>query len=779
MMKKFFTTLFALAALTVQAQYLPNGSFDSWKSACGSTEAFGTGSSSSPKTGEMRQRPGVEPTDWNGSSINQKVVINKKEKLVFNDNNSVKLQNIYVGAMGVGSVAPGYITLGTPWVYASSTLGDCDGGTYGGVQFTHKPDAIKGRFKRDDTTGEDSYILVYMWKGTYVSNVGNKNSADQARNNVDRAILDKGSAAQSGTLVAKCQHTFTTTGGAWTEIIVPIEYENNQTPEMMNVVICGGDYFNRNNLKENTTLYVDDVQFVYYSDLSFLNYDGVDYLKSNTTKYTINKEYNESKLSIAAKGKGATVEKGYNANTKTLTITVKGNDYAANSSNKTVYTIVFDENAEVVVPDAPKELGERLYSLASADENKTYVLYNEHYTAYAIYEDGHGDKVWVAGMRGDASHQLKDTDYSGELDVTSPNSCWQVVKDGDKYQLYNVGAEMYLKTPMYEYNEALKYCSFTSEPISLTVQDLGGGKFAFNAYPSATNASLGYMCASPQLDAPISVWNSTDNGSAWVLIENPNVTIGEVVEPEQPEIDGAVDYTPRFTGVKTSQYTDRYIQTITLSSAEFEGESANRLTVDNSGRLCYNDYSETVTMKAAAGEQVTLDVNIGDASWMNAYAYIDTEADGFTADISSENNWTPAGDLVSYSFYNNNDRYDNTGWNSVGKVIYGGGTPDARSSVELPAFVMPTEPGVYRMRVKIDWCNIDPAGDNDEKFGDFMANGGQIVDFMIEVVGDETAIEDVEVESDVEVIYDMQGRRLEEITKPGIYIVNGKKIFVK
>jgi hypothetical protein len=144
-MKKFFTTLFTLAALTVQAQYIPNGDFSSWKSSCGNSDAIG----------EMRQRPGVEPTSWNGSSVNQKVSgVEKKQQLVFNDNGSVKLQNIYVGVnlvfTKIGSVAPGYITFGTPWVYATSSVKKCDGGTYGGNSFTHKPDAITGRFKRTD-----------------------------------------------------------------------------------------------------------------------------------------------------------------------------------------------------------------------------------------------------------------------------------------------------------------------------------------------------------------------------------------------------------------------------------------------------------------------------------------------------------------------------------------------------------------------------------------------------------------------------------------------------
>ena len=44
----------------------------------------------------------------------------------------------------------------------------------------------------------------------------------------------------------------------------------------------------------------------------------------------------------------------------------------------------------------------------------------------------------------------------------------------------------------------------------------------------------------------------------------------------------------------------------------------------------------------------------------------------------------------------------------------------------------------------------------------------------------ETGIEDIVVENAVvEGIYDMQGRKIDAITAPGLYIVDGKKVRVK
>ena len=962
MMKRIFTLLFILYALSSQAQYLPNGSFDSWKSSCGSTDAVG----------EMRQRPGIEPTSWNGSSVNQKVSgVTKEQQLVFNDNGSVKLQNIYVGVnlvlTKIGSVAPGYITLGTPWVYATSSVSKCDGGTYGGNSFTNKPDAITGRFKRTDSNSENSYIVAYLWKGTFKSNVGEKGSPSQSRDNVDRAIMGMSSATSAGTLVAKCNYAFSSTGGAWKTITVPIEYLNNETPEMMNVVISGGDYWSRGNLKENTTLYVDDVNFVYYSELASLTYNGKNYFQQGKTSYTIDELYDESKLSVTSNGRGAVIEKSFNSSTNVLTITVKGNDcvtrsnskiqsyslaavlaytknMAAASSNIHTYTINFKTVEPLAVVDVtPDETVESLKTItleyndeiagtySASNTSKIYLGSSNNTASFSVngkvltitldkaiattgeyalyipeglitrkfngeavtcngeikfgvkvtplevvavtpaigveslkkitveysdeiagtYNAGTASKIYVGSNSNTASFSVsgkvltitldkaiattgeyalyipeglvtrklngEPVTCSGELkfrvevaplEVVSvtPNSVVESLKtitveySGDIAGTYNAGtaSKIYLGSSN---NTASFSVSGNVLTITLDKAIATTGEYALyipeglitrklNDEPVICNGELKFgvevaplevVAVTPNSaveslktmtieysDEIAGIYNagaaskiyvgSSSNTASFsvsgrvlsITLDNAITTPGNYAltipsglitrklngEPVTCNgginftVKASIDYTPAYTGRKSN--TARHISSVTMSSSRYPNAASNTFTVDNSTNPCYSDYTGSVLMKAAPGETVTLAINEDDAtSWMNVYAYIDADNDGFAASIANGSNWLPAGDLVSYSFYNNNDPYDANGWNSVGAVISG----NNRSTVSLPAFAVPAKAGIYRVRVKLDWCNIDPNGDSDGKFGDFMDNGGQIVDFMLEVAG--------------------------------------------
>lgn len=91
-------------------------------------------------------------------------------------------------------------------------------------------------------------------------------------------------------------------------------------------------------------LYVDDIQFIYYHGLSSLSYNNAKLTGFSEDKLNYDlstEEYDEAKVAYEIHGKGASAEKVYDKNTDILTINVKGNDYAANNSSITTYTIQF------------------------------------------------------------------------------------------------------------------------------------------------------------------------------------------------------------------------------------------------------------------------------------------------------------------------------------------------------------------------------------------------------------------------------------------------------
>ena len=108
--------------------------------------------------------------------------------------------------------------------------------------------------------------------------IGKKGSPSETFENVERAILGKVTPDETaGKLVASCEYLLKPTNSDWQTIEVPFIYDEEAgDPTMMNVIISAGDYWERGNLKENTTLLVDDVHFVYYSRLKSLKLNGVE-----------------------------------------------------------------------------------------------------------------------------------------------------------------------------------------------------------------------------------------------------------------------------------------------------------------------------------------------------------------------------------------------------------------------------------------------------------------------------------------------------------------------
>lgn len=363
MRKILLTALLAAGGLTASAQYLPNGDFKQWKTTCGKSDQTSFNGRLPYSPVGLKDRPGVEPEDWNGSNVNQTVFINKTESglVTKGSENFVKLQNKFIGVGTFGSNAPAFINFATPWVYAVSDTARCDGGVYGYTAFTYKPDAIKGVFKRTQGDApEDARIIAYFWTGTFKSPIAQSGSkgkeSTRVQADVDRAIMGKSNAGTitgDGKLIASCDYAFATTkNNGWEEIVVPIDYKlTDVAPTKMNVIISSADYWTRGNIKENSILEVDDVQFVYYHALKNVTYNGKPIeVKENESQFYIpispDETFDLKKLKYDKVGVGATVEDPvYDAAKNTVTITVKGNDFDKNDKSVTTYvfTIVKEQ----------------------------------------------------------------------------------------------------------------------------------------------------------------------------------------------------------------------------------------------------------------------------------------------------------------------------------------------------------------------------------------------------------------------------------------------------
>lgn len=364
-MKKSFllsgALLLSISAFTANAQQLPNVGFESWKTTCGKT--------TTTKDNASFVRPGVEPADWNGSNVTQVFKFSnfvKKDEASHNGGFATILTNQKPGLGKASAPAPAFLNFGTPWIFADTGkiqgngLEMGDGGVYGGMNFSHRPDAVVGWYKRDNSKGtEDAYVIAYLWSGTFKSQVRSaiektggtssnpiySESATIELTDVDRAILGKSSVTQSGTLIASCEKKISNSFSEWTQIIVPLEYKTTTVvPEKMNLIISAADYWNRANIVPYNTLVVDDVDFVYYSTLTSLKAGSKTIaLKDGVYNYTVaGKMPTEEEVVATCKSQFADAAVAVDAANYKVTVTVTnqgGKD--VDGATQHVYTLQY------------------------------------------------------------------------------------------------------------------------------------------------------------------------------------------------------------------------------------------------------------------------------------------------------------------------------------------------------------------------------------------------------------------------------------------------------
>ena len=207
---------------------------------------------------------------------------------------------------------------------------------------------------------------------------------DRDVNVLEKSYSQGGNVTNNAKLIAKIEYYTTETPTEWTECIIPFEYvEKNaaETPAKFNIIFAASDYF-KSKVTQGVTMYIDDVDLVYYHTLKSATYDGqaIKNFAENTLSYDLSSQvYDEKKFAYTVKGAGAKVVKSYNESTGLLTVTVNGNNISDDATSKTVYTFQFKKMDYTGV----------LSALSVNEKNiGTFAEGRFHYTVVGDYTEG-------------------------------------------------------------------------------------------------------------------------------------------------------------------------------------------------------------------------------------------------------------------------------------------------------------------------------------------------------------------------------------------------------
>ena len=195
-------------------------------------------------------------------------------------------------------------------------------------------------------------------------------------------------------------------------------------------------------------------------------------------------------------------------------------------------------------------------------------------------------------------------------------------------------------------------------------------------------------------------------------------------------------------------------------------------------------FSLMMTMLTAAMAQESVDFSAGTLSgeWGEKDTRsIWTSADGLQI-VSTDANGNEVG---SMKYYNNKfTLYVNEG--VATPIKYTIIVPEGYSLTEMK---VKNSTKSHNAHVDYDWSSYSLHNTTAEKTIEFVEGDnafylygevGRTIYLTSLTITNTTGINEVKAESGkVKVIYDLTGRRINEIARPGIYIVDGKKVFVK
>ncbi len=410
-MKKIYSILLSAALVAsssiASAQQLPNSNFDgSWVDCVPWTSTNNT------------IKKGVQPDGWCISHVigmggTGATTVGDKVTGGYNGSAyAVKLIHT-ANPFRSSEIVPGYMSLGTAWATAKASIfstSNKDGGVFGGLAFTYKPDAISFYYQRSHGTSkpnEPASVVVYSWKGSWSqasvpgeTKMGTPSTVtmvDRDKNILGMTTDQGGDVSKSADaeLISYLNYSIQGDASSWTYFEQPIPYKTSSTPEKINVIISAGDYFGGSSAvgKDNTLIF-DNLSLVYYSRLSALSVNGVAVPGFDSKVYNYTMAGTElptvDQISATVMGQTATKSIAIDKEAATVTITVSNVSTDNDGQSSHTYVLQYEKAGEEKVgvsTEYPGYLNGVIID-TETNENMPFAENEEKSITITEYEDG-------------------------------------------------------------------------------------------------------------------------------------------------------------------------------------------------------------------------------------------------------------------------------------------------------------------------------------------------------------------------------------------------------